>query len=103
MNKQQVSGFIRNTKAGIDIGIGIGIGLLFAGLMIVGFIVYLMKDQLIKVAPNNEAVNTITNISIGWNNTLNLFIAIIIFGLLIIGGVSIYSLHKNRQNDDSIL
>jgi len=101
MNTQQKPGLIRDIKANIDIGAGIGIGLLFAGLMIVGFIIYLMKDQLIAVAPNTQAVNSITNISTGWNNTINMFIVVIIIGLIILGGVAILSLHRRNNQDDS--
>lgn len=65
----------------VDLGVVLMIGIAFAALMVVGFIIYKLKDQL---APTGNALNSINNITTGFDNAVNLIlVAITIFILAV--------------------
>ena len=71
---------IRDNR-GIDMGVVLVVGISFAALMVVAYIIYTLKDQL---APTGAALNSITNITQGFDNAVNLIlVAITIFILAI--------------------
>ena len=66
-----------NTKAVLSLSIVITVGLAFAGLMVVAFIIFTIQDQL---GATGDAANTITNITEGFDSSINLLmVAITIF------------------------
>jgi hypothetical protein len=72
---------LRENHAVVDLGVVLMIGIAFAALMVVGFIIYKLKDQL---APTGNALNSINNITTGFDNAVNLIlVAITIFILAV--------------------
>ena len=82
-----------NIKAQVDLGIVLMIGIAFCGLMVIGYIIYSLKTQL---APTGAALNTITNITKGFDNAIALIlVAITIFILAL--AISALLLLRGRQ------
>ena len=70
-----------NICAAIDLTVVLMIGIAFAGLMVVSFVIFTLKDQL---NPTGDAERTINNITAGFDDAINfLLIAITIFILAI--------------------
>lgn len=78
--KDDVQGFV-------DIGVGITIGVLFAGLMVIAYIIWTLRDQLldnlytpgVSTARANSSINNITE---GFNNAVNLLLIVVVVWLL---------------------
>ena len=72
--KESVSGVV-------DIGIVLMIGIVFAGLMVIAFIIWTINDQL---GATGAAANSIANVTNGFDDAVNLMlIAITVFILTI--------------------
>jgi hypothetical protein len=70
-----------NIQAQVDLGVVLMIGIAFCGLMVIAYIIYSLKTQL---NPTGAALNTITNITTGFDNAISLIlVAITIFILAI--------------------
>ena len=70
-----------NLYAMVDLSVVLVIGIAFATLMVVAYIIYTLKDQL---GATGAAGRTIDNITIGFDNAVNLLlVAITIFILAI--------------------
>jgi amino acid transporter len=68
-------------QAQMDISVVVMIGVAFAALMVVAFIIFKLKDQL---APTGSALNSINNITKGFDSAVNLIlVAITVFILAI--------------------
>ena len=77
----------------VDLGVVLMIGIAFAGLMVIAFIIYSLKTQL---NPSGSALNTITNITVGFDNAIALIlVAITIFILAI--AISALLMLRGRQ------
>lgn len=79
---------MRNLKndisAMVDLGLIIMIGVAFAALMVISFIIFEIKDQLIDSATSANVNSSIQNITEGWDAAVQLLlIAITIFILAI--------------------
>ena len=71
---------LENTRAVVDLGIVLMIGIAFASLMVVAYIIWTLKAQL----GSGDWDNSITNITSGFDDAVNLLlIAITIFILAI--------------------
>ena len=67
--------------AAVDLSIVLMIGIAFAGLMVIAYIIWTIKDQL---NPTGQAATSIANITTGFDNAVNLLlVAITIFILAI--------------------
>jgi len=72
---------INDTRAVIDLGVVLMIGIAFAALMVIAYIIWTLKDQL---NPTGAAANSISNITDGFDDAVNLLlVAITIFILAI--------------------
>lgn len=72
---------LNDTRAVVDLGVVLMIGIAFAALVVVAFIIWTLKDQL---APTGAALQSITNITTGFDNAVNLLlVAITVFILAI--------------------
>ena len=72
-----------NTRAVVDLGIVLMVGISFAALMVIGFLIYEVKDSL-NLVTNSSADLSIANITSGWNDAVALLlVAITIFILAI--------------------
>ena len=70
-----------NIHGVVDLGVVLMIGIAFAALMVVSYIIFELKTQL---NPTGSALNTITNITTGFDNAIALIlVAITIFILAI--------------------
>jgi len=73
----------RDTKAVIDLGVVLMIGIAFAGLMVVAYIMFTLRNQLtanIGTGPNQAIENTTKNITVGFDQAITLIIvAVTIF------------------------
>jgi len=67
--------------AAVDLSIVLMIGIAFAGLMVIAYIIWTIRDQL---NPTGQAATSIANITTGFDNAVNLLlVAITIFILAI--------------------
>jgi hypothetical protein len=74
----------KDTKAMVDLGVVLLIGISFAALMVIAYIIYTIRDQLITDTTSADVNATLTNITTGFDNAVNLLlIAITIFILAI--------------------
>ena len=68
----------------IDLGVVLMIGIAFAALMVVGFIIWTLNNQLNPAAISSSARQSVANITSGFDDAVNLLlIAITIFILAI--------------------
>jgi type II secretory pathway component PulF len=66
-----------NTHGIVDLGVVLMIGVAFAALMVISYIMYTLVDQL---NPTGSALATMTNITVGFDNAIQLIlVAITIF------------------------
>ena len=73
-----------NTQGVIDLGVVLMIGIAFAALMVIAYIIWTVKDQLVTTSTTTETNNSIANITGGFDDAVNLMlIAITIFILAI--------------------
>ena len=78
-----------NTHAVVDLGVVLMIGIAFAALMVVGYIIWKIKDQLAFGGSSTNAAarqwdNFSANITVGFDNAINLIlVAVTIFILAI--------------------
>jgi large-conductance mechanosensitive channel len=101
-----------NTHAVIDLGVVLSIGIAFAALMVIGFIIWKVRDQLIPAYPSGNGMtdagntswntswrtvsNSMNNITGGFDNAINLIlVAITIFILAI--AISALLMLRGRQ------
>lgn len=81
----------RSTEAVIDLSVVLMIGITFAALMVVGYLAWTLKDQLVPTAKSNITTdhynytfNSIQNVTRGFDNAVNLFlVAVTIFILAV--------------------
>jgi len=72
--------FRRDVHAALDLAIVISIGIVFAALMIITYIIFTLKSQLLSATNDAEAQSVIANITGNFNNTVSLLmIAITVF------------------------
>jgi len=72
-----------NAKATVDLSVVLMIGIAFAGLMVIGYIIWQIYDQFNPTAGTDEYA-TLTNITGGFDDAVNfLLVAITIFILAI--------------------
>ena len=84
---------IKDAHGVIDLGIVLMIGIAFAALMVVAYIIYQLRTQL---NPTGAALNTITNITNGFDDAISLIlVAITIFILAI--AISALLMLRGRQ------
>jgi len=73
-----------DSKAAVDLGVVLVIGIAFAALIVVAFIIWTIRDQLISGTTTAETNASIGNITTGFDNAVNLMlVAITIFILAI--------------------
>jgi len=83
-----------DTKAFVDVGVGISIGILFAGLMVIAYIIWTLKDQL---NPTGAAANSIENITTGFDNTVNLLLIVVVIWLLALAIMALLIIKKRAD------
>ena len=68
----------------LDVGIVVMVGIAFAALMVVAYIIWTLKDQLITPSTDINTNNSIANITTGFDSAVSLIlVAITIFILAI--------------------
>jgi len=73
-----------DAKAMVDLGIVLMIGIAFAGLIVIAYIIWTIKDMLIDTSSSAETNNSIANITSGFDDAVSLLlVAITIFILAI--------------------
>lgn len=72
--------FRRDVHAVVDLGVVLMIGIAFAALMIIAYIIFTLKSQLLSATNDTEAKSVIANITGNFNNAVSLImIAITVF------------------------
>ena len=75
---------IRDTSGVVDLGVVLMIGIVFAGLMVLAYIIFTVRDQLITTTTSANTNASIDNITGGFDDAVNLMlVAITIFILAI--------------------
>ena len=73
--------FLDSIEAFVDLGVILMVGIVFAGLMVIAYIIFTLEDQL---GATGDAARTIGNVTAGFDDALNLIlVAITIFILAI--------------------
>jgi len=95
----------------VDVGVGISIGILFAGLMIISYIVWTLRDQLLLSAPTNSSSaaynasyfaqnatrSSIGNITAGFDNTITLLLIVVVVWLLALAIMALLVIKKKSE------
>ena len=72
--------FKRSVYAVVDLGVVLMIGIAFAALMIIAYVIFTLKSQLLSATNDSEAQSIISNITGNFNNAISLImIAITVF------------------------
>jgi len=75
---------IKSNKGVVDLGVILMIGIAFAALMVVAYIIFTVRDQLITTTTSANTNSSILNITTGFDDAVNLLlVAITIFILAI--------------------
>jgi hypothetical protein len=85
--KDDVRGFV-------DVGVGISIGILFAGLMIIAYIIWTLRDQLITTSSSAAMNSSIANITSGFDNTVTLLLIVVVVWLLALAIMALLIIKK---------
>ena len=88
--KEDVRGFV-------DVGVGISIGILFAGLMIIAYIIWTLRDQLITTASSNAMNQSILNITAGFDNAVTLLLIVVVVWLLALAIMALLVIKKKSE------
>jgi len=73
-----------DTHGVVDLGVVLMIGIAFAALMVIAYIIWTVKDQLVTTSTGAATNNSIANITGGFDDAVNLLlVAITIFILAI--------------------
>jgi len=76
--------FLDNTRAVIDLNIVLMIGVAFAALMVIAYIIWTLKAELVTTTTSAETNSSIANITTGFDSAVNLLlVAVTIFILAI--------------------
>jgi cell division protein FtsX len=89
-----------NTHAVVDLGVILMIGIAFAALMVVGFIIFKIKDQLVfatNSAANYSYNNVSNNITNGFANAANLILIAITIFILAVAISALLMLRGGKQ------
>jgi len=102
---------IKDTKAFVDVGVGISIGILFAGLMVIAYIIWTLRDQLLLADPGtgasaaqnasywaqNSSRSSLGNITGGFDNTINLLLIVVVIWLLALAIMALLIIKKRAD------
>ena len=89
--KKDIRGFV-------DVGTGIAIGILFAGLMIIAYIIWTLRDQLITSSSSAEMNSSIGNITGGFDNAVLLLLIVVIVWLLALAIMALLIIKKKAAD-----
>jgi len=89
--------FKKDCHAFVDVGVGIGIGILFAGLMVIAYIIWTLRDQLITTSSSAQMNRSINNITTGFDNTVLLLLVVVVIWLLALAIMALLVIKKKSQ------
>ena len=79
-----VKKFVTDVRGIVDLGVVIMIGVVFAGLMVLAYIIFTLEDQLVTTETSANINSSLSNITSGFDDAINLIlVAITIFILAI--------------------
>jgi len=84
--KQKMRSLLKDTHGIIDITVAISVGIVFASLMVIAYIIWTLKAQLIKPVLGGTIAmnNSIYNITQGFDQTVKIIIVAILVAVLAI-------------------
>lgn len=99
---------LRDVRGFVDVGIGISIGILFAGLMVIAYIIWTLREQLVPAAPTAASpasynltyryiVNSTGNITGGFDNTITLLLIVVVVWLLALAIMALLVIKKKSE------
>jgi len=86
-----------NLQGFVDVGTGIAIGVLFAGLMIVAYIIWTLKDELITSTSGSDMNSSIANITTGFDSTITLLLVVVVVWLLALAIMALLVIKKKSD------
>jgi len=86
-----------DTKGFVDVGVGISIGILFAGLMVIAYIIWTLRDQLITTDSPSELNESIGNITAGFDNMIMLLLIVVTIWLLALAIMALLIIKKKAE------
>jgi len=81
----------------VDVGVAISLGILFAGLMIIAYIIWTLQAQLITTessAAMNSSILTITN---GFDDMITLLLIVVVVWLLALAIMALLVIKKRAE------
>lgn len=85
---------VSDKKGVVDLGVVLMIGVVFAGLMVIGYIIWTLVDQL---GATGNAANSIANITTGFDNAVNLILVAITVFILALAIAALLMLRGRGQ------
>ena len=87
--------FRKDESGFVDVGVGISIGILFAGLMVIAYIIWTLRGQLITTSSPSQLNNSIGNITGGFDNMIMLLLIVVTIWLLALAIMALLIIKKN--------
>ena len=84
-----------NAKAVVDLSVILMVGIAFAGLMVIGYIIWQIYDQFNPTAGTDE-YSTLTNITAGFDDAVSFLLVAITIFILAIAIAALMMLRGNR-------
>ena len=94
----------KDVKGAVDLGVIITIGIVFAGLMVIAFIIWTLNTQLLPSAPSattttvyNDTYRSIGNVTGGFDDFVNLILIVITVFILALAIAALYMIYNKRN------
>ena len=88
---------LKDVRGFVDVGVGISIGILFAGLMVIAYIIWTLRDSLITTDSTAAMNSSIANITSGFDNTVTLLLIVVVVWLLALAIMALLIIKKKSE------
>lgn len=80
-------------RGAVDLAIVLTIGIVFAGLMVIAYIIWTLNDQL---GATGDAANSIANVTGGFDDFINLILIVITVFILALAIAALYMIYQRK-------
>ena len=95
--KLQLDKFVNNTRGFVDVGVAISLGILFAGLMIIAYIIWTLQAQLITTDSSAAMNSSILTITEGFDDMITLLLIVVVVWLLALAIMALLVIKKRAE------
>jgi len=86
-----------DTRGFVDVGVAISLGILFAGLMIIAYIIWTLQAQLITTSSSTAMNSSIETITDGFDNMVTLLLIVVVVWLLALAIMALLVIKKRAE------